>query len=154
LRAMRLPTPQQSRMLTKRPSLSPAALPGITKSHGGERQTIAIDLTGDGTRMLTLETGLIGKQAAGAVVASSGGTVTFNTVCYDKKEGDYDFCPLKVDYQERTSAAGRTKGGFLKRDGRPTEDEILVRLNNLATPTHSIHQRPSIHLSKGVSAHR
>lgn len=55
-----------------------------------------------------------------------GGTVVYNTACWDGFEGDFDFAPLRVDYQERQSAAGRTKGGYLKRDGRPSDDEILV----------------------------
>ena len=95
-------------------------------SHGGSRDVCTVDLTGDGSKVLSFETGLVGKQANGAVMVRSGGTVLYNTVCCEENPGDVDFCPLRVDYQERFSAAGMTKGGYLKRDGRASDDEILV----------------------------
>ncbi len=78
-------------------------------------------------KKLTLETGKIAKQADGAVVARYGDTVVLATAVADKnpKEG-LDFFPLTVDYQEKAYAAGKIPGGFFKREGRPTEKEILT----------------------------
>jgi len=80
-----------------------------------------------GERDLTLETGRIAKQANGSVTISYGGTVVLATVCMSRgiKEGR-DFFPLTVEYQEKTYAAGRIPGGFFKREGRPSESEILT----------------------------
>ncbi|MCX5697608.1 MAG: polyribonucleotide nucleotidyltransferase [Candidatus Omnitrophica bacterium] len=76
---------------------------------------------------LVIETGKIAKQANGAVTISYGGTVVLVTACMSKniKEGR-DFFPLTVEYQEKTYAAGRIPGGFFKREGRPSESEILT----------------------------
>lgn len=84
-----------------------------------------IDL-GDG-RTITIETGKLAKQADGAVVVKSGDTMLLATVvsAKDAKE-DVDFMPLSVDYREKFSSAGRFPGGFLKREARPSDDEILV----------------------------
>jgi polyribonucleotide nucleotidyltransferase len=79
-----------------------------------------------GGRALTLETGKIAKQANGAVVARYGDTVVLVTACMDSKPNDRDFLPLTVDYREYTYAAGKIPGGFFKREGRPSEREILV----------------------------
>lgn len=78
-------------------------------------------------KKLTLETGKIAKQADGAVVAQFGDTVVLATAVADKnpREG-LDFFPLTVDYQEKAYSAGRIPGGFFKREGRPTEKEILT----------------------------
>jgi polyribonucleotide nucleotidyltransferase len=67
------------------------------------------------------------KQASGAAVVSYGETVVLVTVTasHDAREG-VDFFPLTVDYQERTFAAGKIPGGFFKREGRPSEREILT----------------------------
>ncbi|MGA2774587.1 MAG: polyribonucleotide nucleotidyltransferase [Candidatus Omnitrophota bacterium] len=80
-----------------------------------------------GSNDLILETGRIAKQANGSVTISYGGTVVLVTVCMsrDIKEGR-DFFPLTVEYQEKTYAAGRIPGGFFKREGRPSESEILT----------------------------
>lgn len=80
-----------------------------------------------GSHQLTFETGEIARQAHGAVVVSLGDTVVLVTVVGAKKakEGQ-DFFPLTVDYQERTYAAGRIPGSFFKREGRPSEKEILT----------------------------
>ena len=76
---------------------------------------------------ITLETGEIAKQASGAVVASMGDTVVLATVVAEKEPRvGKDFFPLTVDYQEKTFAAGRIPGGFFKREGRPSEKEILT----------------------------
>src|SRR5499433_1053850 len=79
-----------------------------------------------GGRALILETGKIAKQANGAIVARYGDTVILNTACMAPKPNDKDFLPLTVDYREYTYAAGKIPGGFFKREGRPTEKEILV----------------------------
>jgi len=73
-----------------------------------------------------LETGLMAKQAGGAVVARYGDTVVLSTAVASKVEREnVDFLPLTVDYQEKAYAAGRIPGGFFKREGRQTEKEIL-----------------------------
>jgi len=79
-----------------------------------------------GGRTLTLETGKIAKQANGAVLARYGDTVVLVTACMDSKANDRDFLPLTVDYREYTYAAGKIPGGFFKREGRPSEREILT----------------------------
>ena len=76
--------------------------------------------------MLTLETGKIAKQANGAIVARYGDTVILTTACMATKANDKDFLPLTVDYRENTYSAGKIPGGFFKREGRPTEKEILT----------------------------
>ncbi len=80
-----------------------------------------------GERELILETGKVARQANGSVVVSYGGTVVLVTACMSKepREGQ-DFFPLTVEYQEKTYAAGRIPGGFFKREGRPSESEILT----------------------------
>ena len=80
-----------------------------------------------GKQDLIFETGKIAKQANGAVVVTCGGTVVLVTACMSQKarEGQ-DFFPLTVECQEKTYAAGRIPGGFFKREGRPSESEILT----------------------------
>jgi polyribonucleotide nucleotidyltransferase len=80
-----------------------------------------------GKQDLIIETGKIAKQANGSVTVQYGGTVVLVTACMSKeaKEGQ-DFFPLTVEYQEKTYAAGRIPGGFFKREGRPSESEILT----------------------------
>ena len=80
-----------------------------------------------GRNDLILETGRIAKQANGSVTVTYGGTVVLVTACMSKeiREGQ-DFFPLTVEYQEKTYAAGRIPGGFFKREGRPSESEILT----------------------------
>jgi polyribonucleotide nucleotidyltransferase len=80
-----------------------------------------------GSQQLTLETGEIARQASGAVLVSMEDTVVLVTVVGKKKaDSNKDFLPLTVDYQERTYAAGKIPGGFFKREGRPSEKEILT----------------------------
>ncbi len=80
-----------------------------------------------GNQQLTLETGEIARQASGAVMVSLGDTVVLVTVVGQKNaKPEQDFFPLTVDYQERTYAAGKIPGGFFKREGRPSEKEILT----------------------------
>jgi polyribonucleotide nucleotidyltransferase len=78
-------------------------------------------------RPLSLETGRLAKQAHGAVLAQYGDTVVLATVVSAYTARDkIDFLPLTVDYQEKTFAAGKIPGGFFKREGRPSEKEILT----------------------------
>src|SRR5574342_138926 len=79
-----------------------------------------------GGRELTLEMGKIARQANGAVVARYGDTVVLVAACMDTKPNDKDFLPLTVDYREYTYSAGKIPGGFYKREGRPSEKEILT----------------------------
>src|SRR6201992_3566280 len=79
-----------------------------------------------GGRKLTFETGKMARQAHGAVVARYGDTMVLATACMDSKAAEKDFLPLTVDYREYTSAAGKIPGGFFKREGRPTEKEIIT----------------------------
>src|SRR5246127_759853 len=79
-----------------------------------------------GGRKLTFETGKMARQAHGAVVARYGDTVVLSTACMDSKVTDKDFLPLTVDYREYTYSAGKIPGGFFKREGRPSEREILT----------------------------
>jgi len=77
-------------------------------------------------RQLSIETGRMAKQANGAVLVQYAETMVLATVtCSKEPREDIDFFPLFVEYQERTYAAGRIPGGFFKREGRPTEKEIL-----------------------------
>jgi polyribonucleotide nucleotidyltransferase len=78
-------------------------------------------------RPLSVEVGKLAKQANGAAVVRYGETVVLVTaVAAREAAGDSDFFPLTVDYQERTFAAGKIPGGFFKREGRPSEKEILT----------------------------
>src|ERR1700724_3221320 len=79
-----------------------------------------------GGRPLILETGKIAKQANGAIVARYGDTVVLTTACMATTQNDRDFLPLTVDYREYTYSAGKIPGGFFKREGRPSEREILT----------------------------
>lgn len=80
-----------------------------------------------GGKEITVETGKLARQADGAVVLQMGGTMLLATIVSNKNamEG-VDFLPLTVDYREKFSAAGRIPGGFLRREARPSDDEILV----------------------------
>jgi polyribonucleotide nucleotidyltransferase len=93
---------------------------GFILSH--YKKTIAF-----GNHQLTLETGEIARQASGAVMVSLDDTMVLVTVVGRKDaKPEQDFFPLTVDYQEKTYAAGKIPGSFFKREGRPSEKEILV----------------------------
>ena len=78
-------------------------------------------------RKLVLETGRIARQADGAVLATYGGTTVLAAVVFEKQpKPGLDFFPLTVNYQEKTFAAGKIPGGFFKREGRPSEKEVLT----------------------------
>ena len=80
-----------------------------------------------GGKEITIETGRIARQADGAVQVSYGDTVVLVSACSRKQpRGNVDFFPLTVDYRENFYAAGRIPGGFFKREGRPSEKEILT----------------------------
>ena len=80
-----------------------------------------------GGRKLVLETGKIARQADGAVLATYGDTTVLCTVVFEKKpKPGLDFFPLTVNYQEKAFAAGKIPGGFFKREGRPSEKEMLT----------------------------
>ena len=85
--------------------------------------TVSVDLFG---RTITFETGKIAKQANGSVVVRMGDLFVLNTACGSTKPREgADFFPLTVDYREYTYAAGRYPGGFIKREGRPSEKEVI-----------------------------
>mmetsp|Transcript_126458 Transcript_126458/g.366102 ORF Transcript_126458/g.366102 Transcript_126458/m.366102 type:complete len:840 (-) Transcript_126458:159-2678(-) len=98
---------------------------------GGKVHTLVIDsLPGDHMeepQPLVLQTGKIGRQAAGAITLTRGDTVLYATASRDDdpREG-LDFLPLSVEHQERFSSVGMTSGGYNKRDGRPAEHEVLT----------------------------
>ena len=78
-------------------------------------------------RSITIETGKVAKQADGSAVLKMGNTVLLATVCAAKEAvPGTDFMPLQVDYREQYAAAGRFPGGFTKREGKPSDNEILT----------------------------
>ncbi len=80
-----------------------------------------------GTSTIRIETGRFAKQANGAVTIQNGGTIVLATACSsDEVREGQDFFPLTVNYLERTYAAGKIPGGFFKREGRPSEKEVLA----------------------------
>src|SRR5471032_2144713 len=85
--------------------------------------SVTVDVGG---RRLILETGKIAKQANGAITARYGDTVVLTTACMSTAANDRDFLPLTVDYRENTYSAGKIPGGFFKREGRPSEKEVLT----------------------------
>src|SRR6204780_992327 len=86
--------------------------------------SVEVDLGG---RVLTIETGKMAKQANGAVIIRSGESVVLVTACTaENPKVGASFFPLTVDYREYTYSAGRFPGGFIKREGRPTEKEVLT----------------------------
>ncbi len=86
--------------------------------------TFEVDLDG---RKITIETGRIARQANGAVVVRSGDSAVLVTACSNEEaKPNAAFFPLTVDYREYTYAAGKIPGGFIKREGRPSEKEVLT----------------------------
>ncbi len=88
-----------------------------------EEQSITVSIDG---KDLTFKTGKIARQANGAVVVQSGETILLSTACARFEHTEADFFPLRVDYTEKFSSAGKTLGGFIKREGKPTEREVLL----------------------------
>lgn len=125
------PTPRISPSLSgaeaRRPALAaapPAAAPTEAPEGWLEPQTLSFELGG---QEVSLETGRVGRLADATVVARVGETVLFVTACCAREAtGDGSFAPLSVQYQEKFSAAGRTSGSFLKREGKLRDDEVLT----------------------------
>jgi polyribonucleotide nucleotidyltransferase len=86
-------------------------------------ETVSFQL--DDGRILSIETGRIAKQAAGSALVRLGDTVVLAAVTSAATDEERDFFPLSVDYREKQYAAGKIPGGFFKREGRPSEKEIL-----------------------------
>ena len=87
-------------------------------------KSVSLEVAG---RTLTIETGLIAEQAHGAVTVRYGDTMLLGTVVGEQQAKEHvDFFPLTIDYEERMYAAGKIPGGFIKREGRPTEAAILA----------------------------
>lgn len=89
-----------------------------------KRESITVTV---GNKTLKFETGKIARQANGSIMLHCGDTVVFSSACAaPTASAEIDFFPLRVDYQEKYSSVGRTASGFLKREGRPSEREILA----------------------------
>jgi polyribonucleotide nucleotidyltransferase len=88
-----------------------------------EKQIFSIDWAG---RKLTVEIGQLAKQANGAVLVRYGDTAVLSTATASKEPKSVDFFPLTVNYEERLYAVGKIPGGFIKREGRPSEKAILA----------------------------
>ncbi len=79
-----------------------------------------------GNQSVKIETGVIAKQANSSVLVDIEGTIVLATLVAAQEDNDRDFFPLTVNYNEKTYAAGKIPGGFFKREGRPSEKEILI----------------------------
>ena len=88
-----------------------------------EATTVTLDVGG---RPMTIETGRLAKQAAGAAVVNYGDTSVLVTAVHSKPRPGIDFFPLTVDFVEKFAAAGKIPGGFFKREGRLSDREVLV----------------------------
>ncbi|MDQ3524172.1 MAG: polyribonucleotide nucleotidyltransferase, partial [Chloroflexota bacterium] len=86
-------------------------------------KTVSAEING---RTLSLETGRLAEQAMGAVVVRYGDSMVLATVVGEREPKDLPFFPLTIDYEERMYAAGKIPGGFIKREGRPTEKAVLA----------------------------
>jgi polyribonucleotide nucleotidyltransferase len=93
------------------------------QSHIPAPHSVTVEVGG---RPLILETGKVAKQANGAILARYGDTIVLTTACMATTKNDRDFLPLTVDYRENTYSAGKIPGGFFKREGRPSEKEVLT----------------------------
>lgn len=93
------------------------------KQNALESKSVTVSIGG---REITFESGKIARQAGGSVMVRAGDTMLLATACMGAPLDEVDFLPLRVDYQEKFSSAGKTLGGFIKREGRPTEKEILT----------------------------
>jgi polyribonucleotide nucleotidyltransferase len=89
-----------------------------------KKHTISVQV---GNQEITFETGKIARQANGSVLVRAGETLVFSAACAaTEAAADADFFPLRVDYLENFSSVGKTVSGFIKRQGRPTEKEVLL----------------------------
>jgi hypothetical protein len=89
----------------------------------GDVHSVSFDVAG---KVMTFETGKIGRQASGSVTAQLSDTIVYSTVCNERESSPVDFTPLRVDYFARYSAVGQTVGAFHRRDSRGDDNEILV----------------------------
>ncbi len=96
---------------------------GVLLNMGQDKQVFSIDWAG---RSLTVEIGQLAKQANGAALVRYGDTVVLSTATASKEPKKLDFFPLTVNYEERLYAVGKIPGGFIKREGRPSEKAILA----------------------------
>ena len=88
------------------------------------QKTFSMDLAG---RKLTIETGKLAQLASGACMVRYGDTVVMSSATMSKKPREgIDFFPLSVDYEERLYAVGKIPGGFIKREGRPSDEAVLT----------------------------
>lgn len=117
--------------LAKRPRVPPATRHCVTAVADRTDSTltpkaIVVEIEIAPGRTVTLETGKVARQAAGAVIVREGGTMVVCTACVDRSPiAGADFLPLRVDYAEKFSAAGRTPGSYFKREGKPSDHEVL-----------------------------
>ena len=88
-----------------------------------EKKVYTLDWAG---RPLTIETGQLAKQANGAVLVRYGDTTVLSTATTSKNSRGLDFFPLTVNYEEKMYAVGKIPGGFLKREGRPSDKAVLT----------------------------
>src|SRR5439155_12251457 len=110
-----------------------------------------------GGKLLSIETGHLAKQASGSVVVRIGDTLTLVAVVAAPGREGLDFFPLTVDYREKTYAAGKFRGGFIKREGRPTTKEILTSrlIDRPIRPLFPAHFRNEVQIQAGpISADR
>ncbi|KAK8952628.1 hypothetical protein KSP40_PGU003714 [Platanthera guangdongensis] len=106
------------------PATEVSQLGGADGSSAPQKHSVKIPV---GDRYILVETGHIGRQASGSVTITDGETIVYTSVCLaDVPSEPSDFFPLSVFYQERLSAAGRTSGGFFKREGRAKDHEVLI----------------------------
>jgi polyribonucleotide nucleotidyltransferase len=106
----------------KRSEFTEVPRAAAVSSHMSEKITAAL-----GDKQIVIETGKLAKQADGAVTVQLGETIVIvAAVAATKAKPGQDFFPLTVDYREKAAAAGRFPGGYFKREGRPTEKEILT----------------------------
>ncbi|GMI79023.1 PIGMENT DEFECTIVE 326, POLYNUCLEOTIDE PHOSPHORYLASE, resistant to inhibition with FSM 10 [Hibiscus trionum] len=104
----------------------PEVSDSVTAAGSGLLQPVSVKIP-FGNREILIETGHIGRQASGSVMATDGETIVYTSVCLsDVSSEPSDFFPLSVTYQERFSAAGRTSGGFFKREGKTKDNEVLI----------------------------
>ncbi|MCK6600146.1 MAG: polyribonucleotide nucleotidyltransferase, partial [Bdellovibrionaceae bacterium] len=82
--------------------------------------------TSVGGKQITIETGRLAKQADGSVLVSTGNNMVLVTAVSSKKTSDLDFFPLTVEYIEKFYATGKIPGGYFKREGKPSTDQVLI----------------------------
>ncbi len=109
----------------RREPLTPANVGRIKKKERSKLKKTRVEKT-IGDKTISIETGMLGKQAAGCVLVSIGETVVLVATATSDPRPGLDFFPLTCDYRERFAAAGKFPGGFLKREGRPSTKETLT----------------------------